>query len=436
MRVRRHRRLVLALTLLVLTAVLGPIAGSAGAEASHGHAAMAPQVRGDIRIESDAQFDRAHGVRSGRGTARSPYLISGWDVRRIWISNTGAHLLIRDNMIDVLILDWNGPHVHVHGNRVGDLAVNRNVERTGSATRGTIAHNTVRLLSQLRHYDGVFEHNTVGNPAGAGGSGRFTDQVALVAGFNGTRFRYNTIYGYVEARLHGHHHGSGFGKPSHAHSSHGAPADHSRRYHELWIHGNTIRSDHAWALRYFDTGHAGNDGTNNSETNRALNRPHIHFTRVHLTGNRLVGSGIRADVFNPADRKHTGTSRGLLEVSGNTIRLRDPQLDPSASRDGIGLLNLHDVNVRLVRNVIEGPSKAPAEPLGVLTGLQQAAGIRVEGVQEGRVWIIDNRVSHRRFGVFALRFDEQVHWVVRRLVTEAVQEPVHYDDSVKNAPTA
>ena len=423
------RRLIPAATIvLVLAAVL---AGPAGAAESHGHA-MAPQARGDIRIDGDRQLDRAHGVRSGRGTARSPYVISGWDVHRIWISDTSAHLVISDNVVDVLILDWNGPHVHVHGNRVGDLAVNRNVARTGSATQGMIAHNTIRIVSQLRHFDGVFEHNTVGNKA----SGRYADQVVLVAGFNGTRFRYNTIYGYVEARLHGHHHGSGFGTPSHQHAAHGMEADHSRRFHELWIHGNTIRSDHKWALRYFDTGHAGNDRTNNSETNRALNRPHVHFTRVHLTGNRLVGSGIRADVFNPADPKHTGTSRGLFEVSGNTIRLRDPQLDPSATRDGIRLANLHDVDVRIMRNVIEGPAEAPAEPLGVLTGLQQAAGIRVEGVQEGRVLIIDNRVSHRRFGVFALRFDDRVRWTVRRLSTEAVQEPVHYDRSVKNAPRA
>ena len=54
-------------------------------------------------------------------------------------------------------------------------------------------------------------------------------------GFNGAHFVHNTIYGFVDARLHGHHHSSGWGEPSHNHGSQTPDSEasvHRYRYHD------------------------------------------------------------------------------------------------------------------------------------------------------------------------------------------------------------
>ncbi len=432
--VRPIRAIVLTLAALVLAAApawSGPLAEPM---AEPHMAEPAYTEHAPVRIEDDAEFDREHGVRSGNGTARRPYVISGWHVASMFISDTTKHLVIRDNLVDgQLILDWNGAHVHVHGNTVGDLRVNRNVKRTGRATSGVIAHNTFGLVGQLRHFDGAFQHNVVGSPAG-NAMGHYQTQAVQFDGFNGSRFVDNTIYGYVEARLHGHHHGSGFGAPSHEHIEHMGYADHTKRYHEVWIARNTIYANHAYALRFYDTGHAGNDRTNNSETDTALNRPHIHSTRVHLMQNRLIGSGLAVHVFNANDDHHTGTTRGLVEIRGNRISLEDPPFDTSTARDGIQIRTVRDGDLRVVGNVIEAPPAGKTKPFTLLASLGRAAGIRIEGVSEGRVWLYDNRVANRHFGVFATRLEKNVRWWIRGLVTEGVAEEIHYDASVRNEP--
>ena len=41
-------------------------------------AVAAPESRENIVITKDSEFNPAHGVRSGEGTKKNPYVISGW----------------------------------------------------------------------------------------------------------------------------------------------------------------------------------------------------------------------------------------------------------------------------------------------------------------------------------------------------------------------
>lgn len=58
-----------------------------------------------IRITSDAEFDAAHGVRSGSGTAEDPYVIADWAFIEnagyaVWISRTTAHVRIERILVE------------------------------------------------------------------------------------------------------------------------------------------------------------------------------------------------------------------------------------------------------------------------------------------------------------------------------------------------
>lgn len=405
---------------------------------------------GSIVIESDKDFTSANGIRSGSGTAADPYVISGWDVFEVFIRDTGAHLVIRDNTIEFLTLNWNGPGVKVVNNDVGDLRVNENVKRTGGPTSGQITNNTFGIVGQLRHFDGVFAHNTVGSPTTDGSNPFdeipfFDNRAVNFDGFNGSHFFDNTLYGYLEVRLHGHHHGSGYGETSHYHGAapehqHGAEAeshddmvDHSQRYHQTWVHDNTIYADGSYALIYTDSNHAGNDRTANSETNKELNKPHTHYTKVHLTDNELIGAGLVVDIFNARDERHTETNRGLVEIARNKISMaRDLQSGTFESRDGISVWDVKDLKLQIVGNSITyDGSEDPLAPTDFDYG---DAGIRLRSVDLANVLISGNSVANTFYGVAASQMTKDVFWTIRGLTTSGVTEAVYYDESVKNEP--
>jgi hypothetical protein len=438
------KRVAAWLTLaLVASFSIGVVAPASAAERE--------QRNDSIFIKSDKDFTKANGVRSGSGTASDPYVISGWDVFDVFIRDTGAHLVIRDNTIDFLTLNWNGPGVTVVNNDIGDLRVNENVKRTGEPTSGLIAHNTFDVVGQLRHFDGEFTNNTVGSPTPeAWDSLPFFDHRAVnFDGFNGSHFYENTIFGYVEVRLHGHHHGSGYGEQSHyhgaapeqhdgAHASHSDMVDHGQRYHQVWVHDNTIHADGSYALIYTDSNHQGNDRTARSETNKDLNKPHTHYTKVHLTDNKLVGAGLVVNIFNAKDERHTETNRGLMDIARNKISLsRDMQTTQSSwwpfeNRDGIAVWNAKDVKLQIVGNAITYDGSE--DPLAVTDYEHGDAGIRLQTVDLADVLIAQNSVANTYYGVAASRMTDKVFWTVRGLVTDGVTEPVYYDNSVKNEP--
>jgi hypothetical protein len=398
----------------------------------------------DIRILSDREFTAGNGVVDGSGTAADPYVISGWKIRSITIKDTASHIIIRDNDITSrLVLDWNGPGVTVVNNTIRDLRVNQNVERTGAATGGYIANNKFGTVGQLRHFDGIFENNVVRPSPGMFDAVFGEPRAVNFDGFNGSKFRNNTLYGYMDVRLHGHHHGSSYNDKSHyhgtthdheTHSDHGGmDMDHTKRYHEVWVTNNTIYSSAPYALRYTDSAHSANDRTAASEQNEELNRPHVHYTRVHLTNNRLIGSGLYVDIFNADDRNHTETERGALEIAGNQITVHDRDNDTfSSGAHGIDIWDATDVDLTIARNVITGVNK---ESLPSHEWVEtQGAGINMYNLDLSNVYITDNRVIDMPFGVTASYMTESVEWWISGLDTQGVEEPVSYDSSVKNKP--
>lgn len=425
-----HR--LFAATLLVSAALVVPSSAQAGQERTS---------REDIRIEDNRDFTRVNGVRSGRGTARDPYVISGWDVHSIEIADTGKAIRIVDNKVHNLTLNWNGPMVEVRDNDIGDLRVNENVERTGAPTSGLITKNTFGSVSQIRHFDGRFSYNTVGSP-----DGDFFCQAIIFCqelavnfdGFNGASFDHNTLYGALDARLHGHHHSSGFGRTSHMHSypaghAHHPMVDHAKRYHTVSITQNTIYAKGDYALAYLDTNHSGNDRTANSESEESLNDPHVHFTRVAITRNKLIGAGMVVDVFNAEDELHRKMATGALEISRNSIVLAPKEAVFVGPTSGINVVDARYLHLTIAWNSITGPPPSN-DPSPIKEWFESGEGINLNRLDHGHVMIEGNSVTNRVYGVYASDMTESVHWTVRGLRTSGVQTPVAYSDSVKNPP--
>jgi hypothetical protein len=400
-----------------------------------------PTDRADIFITKDSEFNPANGVRSGSGTTSDPYVIAGWNVQRMYVADTSKSLVIRDNMVtDQLVLNWNGPGVTLVHNQIGDLRVNQNVTRTGEATSGYIAHNVFGIVGQLRHFDGIFEHNLVkGNDdVFAQLTAPFNAQAVQFDGFNGSHFRNNEIYGWVEVRLHGHHHGSGYGDASHYHGSDHAhhdmdAMDHTDRWHQVFVTGNKIHVDQTWGLIYTDTAHSANDRTAASEDNEALNQPHVHHTRVYLHDNKLFGGGIYVDVFNPDDENHIGTRRGLMDIRNNTITLaRAATAMPWEQFDGISVWQAKDVTLNIVGNTVVAEAAENRDPLEAQYA--NDSGIFLQSLRDSDVFIRDNAVSNSVYGVRGSDMSKDVQWTIGGLKTQSVTYPVYYDNSVKNQP--
>jgi hypothetical protein len=426
----QRSRLALVLAVLLVSA-LGFTPTAAGA-------AEERESRSNITIRTAAEFDQAHGVRSGSGTVDNPYVISGWTVGTLTIKDTDAAVLITDNTIGTLVLDWIGRHADVIGNDISDLRVNQNVRRTGLPTSGRIAENTFDVVGQLRHFDGVFERNVVGTAQEGTNRllGEFTSTRAVnFDGFNGARFRDNVIYGYVEARLHGHHHSSAFGEDSHQHAGEADMMDHSIRYHEVWITGNTITvPPGTWAaLEYVDNNHAANDRTATSETNPALNDPHVHYTQVHITDNKLVGSGLQVGIFNATDERHIRTERGRVDLDNNEITVEQPTTPFFSMPPGIAVFDATDVDLYVRNNNIHGPH-TDALPTDQFLSSGGGTGIDLSRIDKANVRLYDNNIGHMYYGIYASQFSDTVRWFLGGTTAEDVEEPLTYSNNVANKP--
>jgi hypothetical protein len=401
-------------------------------------AASPRQPHADITIEWDGELNAAHGIRSGHGTVRDPYVISGWTLNNVSIRDTTKAIRIVNSSINgTLRLNWVGSAITVTGNDIGDLRVNENIPRWGDPTSGAITRNTFGQVGQLRHFDGVFSYNTVGAvESGLLSSSYPSTRAVNFDGFNGARFVSNTIYGYVDARLHGHHHSSAYGMGSHMHSD--GPhdmgmVDHTRRFHEVFISNNRIFTSASYALAYLDTDHAGNDRTANSETNPYLNAPHVHYTRVHVTGNRLNGAGLLVDVFNAMDQRHRGSPNGLVELIGNQIALDRDLAHPFEVLQGIEVRQARYLTLRIKANTITGAAPL-VDVAPINTATSQGAGVLLNGLDRASVLIESTRVSNRQFGVQAVQLTKYVTWTIKSLTTAGVSQRVSYDGSVKNPP--
>lgn len=401
--------------------------------------AAAGVEEGSVVIGNNSQFTQQNGVRHGKGTKQHPYVIEGWELSRLEIHDTNRYVVIRNNIISNLTLDWVGDRVKVVRNRIGDLRVNQNVERTGAATSGVIANNRFGNVGQLRHWDGLFANNVVGTPPPDDGTqvdfGQGSNRIANFDGFNGARYRNNTFFGYVEIRLHGHHHSSGFAKDSHNHGP-GKGNDrmgltHMKRYHQALFQENTIYATGPYGLIYTDSNHAGNDRTATSETNEALNDPHQHNTKVAFLDNKLVGSGIMVDIFNADDPKHLRTQTGSFTIKGNTINLREyrEMVDGwSMPPVGIEVHEARDLHLNIANNRIAGPAPEAQRATIDQIGGHVASGIELLDVEKAVIHLSDNVVTNRVAGIYARRF-KRVEWSINGLRTEGVETEVDYDGS-------
>ncbi|HYO61379.1 MAG TPA: hypothetical protein VEU29_05725 [Actinomycetota bacterium] len=427
--------LALLLTVMVFPAAAGAAARKSGDRPN--------QTRDAIFIDELKDFNPANGVRAGSGTASDPFVISDWNVSWVEIKDTDAHVVVKDNVItDSLTLDWIGGGIEVRNNEIGDLRVNQNRKRTGDPTSGVIENNKFGVVGQLRHFDGIFQNNVVGTKDGMGLDLPFITDTRAVNfdGFNGSIFRNNTIYGYMDARLHGHHHSSGFAEDSHyhgdkpaAHEDHDG-MDHTVRYHQVHIYGNKIFADHYYALAYLDTAHSANDRTAASETEPTLNDPHIHHTKVFMHDNDLVGAGLYVDVFNARDERHRATARGLMEISDNKIVLHrtEDATQKFMPRNGIDVNQAQDITLRILDNKITGPG-APDTVTAAL-GSESIAGINLWTIDKGNIFLSGNSVSNADYGIKASDFTETVKWTIEELVASDVGQAVYWDSSVANAP--
>jgi hypothetical protein len=445
-----------AICLIAIYAVVAAApAGAAGPQAPANDPPK--QQRDSIFIRANNEFNPANGVRTGSGTRSDPFVISGWELDSIHIKDTNRWLVVKDNVVTGrLVLDWIGDRVTVVDNDVSDLRVNQNVKRTGDMTSGLIAHNTFGVVGQLRHWDGVFAHNVVGSPDGME-LPFFSNEAVNFDGFNGGQFHHNTVYGFVNMTLHGHHHSTGFGHHSHnhayttpeeaeaekAHEGHAhakknkkMPAhdemDHTDRWHEVFVYDNKIYAAAPYALRYTDQNHAANDRTANSEENPALNEPHVHHTRVHLTNNQLFGGGIAVDIFNAKDERHLSTKRGSMHIANNVISLTRTDQDAFFTNlHGISVNDATDITLRITGNSIKETS---AQTDSLTRANEFDAGIWLGRFDLGNLYLADNSVTDMAFGVYAHDLSKSVFWWVNGLKTTRVGMPVYYDNSVQNQP--
>lgn len=260
-----------------------------------------------------------------------------------------------------LILDWNGQCVHAYNNVAADLRVNQNNDRTGFATGGIVEDNRFFTIGQIRHYDGIFRENEVGNRAflhslvkpgvtPAPGSVRSVNNDGANQGW----YFGNVFYGQIDLDYHGHHHSAGFFAPtSHYHGStrdvaymqsggtctasysqvdmakangpwvdhptdndvevrgetvlaQGDPAlpclphfDHAKRWSSVFFNDNVIIDPNGVGLRFEDRDHRADDEQANSENMRELKRPHFHQKWVQMERNAIVGK-VFVDVLNAA----------------------------------------------------------------------------------------------------------------------------------------
>ncbi len=345
-----------------------------------------------------------------------------------------------------LVLDWNGPCVHAYHNVVDDLRVNQNNARLGYATGGVIEDNRIFDVGQLRHYDGVFRDNEIGDLAHwegfLSGESPASSRAANVDGFNQGQLVNNAFYGFVDLDFHGHHHGTGFFSPhSHYHGNdmtrlYGDDGmlmhDHTFRWTSVVFANNIVIDPAGQGLRYEDRNHAGDDRQANSENVEQLNEAHLHRSIIELQRNTVVGS-LSVDVFNAdgidiwsdtltpvqfdvlgrvvdavlhlgADiiNTHSGRNDGWLRIEDNRV------LDPSGGMGAYEIRDAKEFDLRFVGNqaVSIGHGARPGDlHIGDLQQLDLEAlnwgGMQHEGdtglllarIKDGEATICQNRLS-------------------------------------------
>jgi hypothetical protein len=78
----------------------------------------------------------------------------------------------------------------------------------------------------------------------------------------------------------------------------------------------------------------------------------------------------------------------------------------------------------------------PSGPLAMLEQRDTNAGVYLHNIDKAHVWVVDNSVANRTYGVRAENFTVSVMWVVADLSTKNVKQPVHYDNVPRKPESA
>lgn len=402
------------------------------------------ETLGAVAIRGDEGFTPAAGISGGSGTAADPFVIRGVRTPLLQLSDTTAYFVVAGSDIGTLVLDWNGKGGLVCRNHIGDLRVNRNVERVEAPTAGIIEGNRIDKVGQIRHYDGMFRDNEVGTATSRG-------VVLNIDGMNGADFARNAIRGGVDMKIHGHHHGvpgdshmhvtrtaesnaeaaeTGEGAPSADEGAHAAMkpsvdadgVDHADRPVLFRFHDNTIVDPSGFGLRYNDRNHAGDDRTAASEASPQLELPHVHRTTILIENNTIASAPLRVEIVNAADERHLAGQHASLVVRRNVVK-------DVVTGSGIIVSAVSDADVLVSENTVQRASLA-----GVNLGLGTAAGIDLVSFGNSTVRVVANSISGFTYGVRAREFDAGTSWSVGKNSVSGAKRDVWWDGSVPNPP--
>jgi hypothetical protein len=158
---------------------------------------------------------------------------------------------------------------------------------------------------------------------------------------------------------------------------------------------------------------------------------------VHLNNNRIFGSGIEIDIFNADDERHTATKTGLVEIRNNKIRVQPEEYSAEEmfqANDGIAVWNARDLKLSIVNNVIDGSLDEADPTTAVRKELDHGSGIYLASIDEAKVYLYNNRITDRSYGIRASQMSDSVQWWIAGLRTAGVDQEVYYDSSVRNKP--
>jgi hypothetical protein len=103
----------------------------------------------------------------------------------------------------------------------------------------------------------------------------------------------------------------------------------------------------------------------------------------------------------------------------------------SGGFNGIDVSKAQHLTMRIVGNTI---ALEKGQEVPVVASSEGAAGIFMNTLDVGQVFVFGNELKDFSFGVRAANFTESVRWWVRGLKTTRVPDPVYYDNSVKSQP--
>lgn len=413
---------------------------------------------GYVDIEGNDGFAPANGVVSGSGTPEDPYVFSGVYAGELDVRDTDAWFTVENSYIETLRLNWNDQHVWVHHNRIGDLRVNENDPRTGNATGGIIEHNAIDYVGQIRHFDGVFRNNVVGADDLATPSWRDafdTFQEAInIDGYVNAEFYENEIHGQVTVDLHGHGHASCRGCHPHNHFlsmnetekamaeeyqedkeeyddkpfqnvSYAHDHDHSRRYHTIEIHHNTIEDPDGRGLYIEDRNHDGDDRTANSEPDPQMMGDHWHDILVDVHHNTIRKAGIDVDVMYADDEYHVPGGQAEIRIEHNTVETGETRI--------VDIYEVQHADVLVADNTLKRTSDDTDWRVWHRFGT--TTGVVFDVIEDSTLVVRDNEIADVDRGVAAEEMPGNTTWSVVGNTFVAVEEPVWWDDSVENEPT-